>query len=181
MYLVCCNGRKKAQLSATCAQYVRNMSVYKLFMTIFHAMRIKNNPIRYISPHRLRGIKPVHITLTNSLLSKAPSMFSICSSVEKLYFRNNNITNVSFYFFNNCTKLYNVKFEGNSFQRLHNLLSIALTLEFLEFSHNFISGFTTLQKTTVSQLIVIRLQGNRITNFQFDYPTKALSSEFGSK
>ena len=157
------------------------MSVNKLFKAIFQAMIIKNNPIRYISLHWLRAIKPVRITLTNCLLSKAPSIISICSSVEKLYFKNNNITNVSYYFFNNCTKLYNVNFEGNSFQRLPSLLSIALTLGFLDVSHNFISDITTLETATFSQIVVIRLQGNRITNFQFDYPSKALSSEFGSK
>ena len=141
------------------------MRVNKTHITVFQAIRIWNNPVRHISPYWLRGVKPMRISVTNGLLSHAPSIISIRPRVEKLTLHDNCISNLSDEYFNNCTKLCYVNFGGNAFQRLPNLFSIALTLEALDFSRNFVSDITTLKAATFPKLRKISLQGNRLTNF----------------
>ena len=141
------------------------MPVNNTYMTVFQAIRIWDNPVRHISPYWLRGVKPMRISVKNGLLSQAPSIISIRPRIETLSLHNNYITSLSDDYFNNCTKLCNVNFGGNAFQRLPNLFSIALTLGALDFSYNFVSDITTLKAATFPQLWKISLQGNRITNF----------------
>ena len=141
------------------------MRVNKIYMTVFQAIRIWNNPIRHISPYWLRGIKPMRIAVRNGLLIQAPSIIAIRPRIEQLILVNSYVTNISDDYFNNCTKLYNVNFGGNAFQLLPSLFSIAESLTILDFSHNLISDITTLKQATFLNLAKIRLQWNRITNF----------------
>ena len=141
------------------------MRVNKTHMTVFQAIRIRNNPVRHISPYWLRGVKPMRIYVTNGLLSHAPSIISTRPRVENLALNDNCITNLSDGYFNNCAKLFSLNFGRNAFKRLPNLFSIARTLGALDFSHNFVSDITTLKAATFPKLYRISLQGNRITNF----------------
>ena len=141
------------------------MRVNKIYMTVFQAIRIWNNPIHHISPYWLRGIKPMRIAVRNGLLIQAPSIIAIRPRIEQLVLVNSYITHISDDYFNNCTKLSNVNFGGNAFQLLPSLFSIAESLTILDFSHNLISDITTLKQATFLNLAKIRLQGNRITNF----------------
>ena len=141
------------------------MRANKTHVMVFQAIRIRNNPVRHISPYWLRGVKPMRITVRNGLLIQAPPITPIHPRVEQLVLVNNYITTISDDYFNNCTKLSNVNFGGNAFQLLPSLFSVTVSLKTLDFSHNLICDITSLKEATFLNLGKIMLQGNYITNF----------------